>query len=89
MERRSRSEIDAGVVAGFLWMSEEADPNDKEQEERVRDFEGRWQGPHSMESSDSGLECGKCAEYLLWLELPPELIPLPNDDELLEDSPHA
>ena len=40
------------LTFGFLWMSEEADPNDKEQEERVRDFEGRWQGPHSMESSD-------------------------------------
>lgn len=46
-------------------MSEEADPKDKAQEERVRDFEGRWQGPYSLEASDSGLECGKCAEYLL------------------------
>lgn len=63
-------------------MSEEADPN-KKQEERVRDFERRWQAPHSSDSSTLNLECGKYAKYLLWLELAPDLILLPKGDELL------
>ena len=64
-------------------MSEEADPN-KEQEGGARDFEGRWQAAHSSESGDLDFECGNCAEHLLWLELSPQLISLPKDDELLE-----
>lgn len=56
------------LTFGFAWMSEEADPN-KESEGSVRDFEGRWQGPHSSEPGSLNIECGKCAEYLLWVEL--------------------
>ena len=57
-------------------MSEETDPN-KELKGRVKDFEGRWQTPHLSESGDLDLECGKCAEYLLWLEVSPELVQVP------------
>ena len=76
------------LTFGFAWMSEEADPN-KEPENKVRDFEGRWQASHSSETGNLNSEYGKCAEYLLWLELSPELIPLPEDDELLELSQEA
>lgn len=69
-------------------MSEEADPN-KEPENKARDFEGRWQASHSSETGNWNFERGKCAEYLLWLELSRELILLPKDNELLELSQEA
>lgn len=67
------------LTFGFEWMWVEADPA-TETEKNVRDFEGRWQASPS-ESGNLNLECGKCAEYLLWVELPPETIPLPQNGE--------
>lgn len=66
---------------GFTWMSTEADPA-KAAEEDVIDYEGRWNVSPSL--SEPGnlpveVECGKCAEYLMWAELPPETIPLPEE----------
>ena len=56
----------------FTWMSTEADPATATEKE-VIDYEGRW-GARPSESGNLPveMECGKCAEYLLWAELPPE-----------------
>ena len=47
---------------------------------RRKRFWGRWQGCLTK-SGNLEMDCGKCAEYLLWVELPPEKIPLPEDEE--------
>lgn len=60
----------------------EAGPKKEQEGRRVRDFEERPVAPHLSESGDLGLECGKCAEHLLWLELSSELILSPKDDEM-------
>lgn len=49
-------------------------------EHDVKDFEGRWEG-YPSRSGNLEIDCGKCAEYLLWVELAPEKIPLPEDEE--------
>ena len=60
-------------------MSTEADPA-KAEEEDVIDYEGLW---NARPSEPGNLlveeEYGKCAEYLMWAELPPETIPLPEE----------
>lgn len=67
------------LTFGFTWLSNEADPA-AVTEHDVTDFEGRWEGCISR-SGNLETDCGKCAEYLLWVELPPEKIPLPEDEE--------
>lgn len=67
------------LTFGFTWLSTEADPA-AVKEHDVKDFEGRWEG-HLSRSANLETYCGKCAEYLLWVELPPEKIPLPEDEE--------
>lgn len=64
---------------GFTWLSNEADPT-AVKENDVKDYEGRWEG-YLSRSGNLETDCGKCAEYLLWVELPPEKIPLPEDEE--------
>lgn len=66
------------LTFGFTWMSNEAD-SATVTEQDVTDFEGRWQG--CLSRPDLEIDCGKCAEYLLRVELPPEKIPLPEDEE--------
>lgn len=68
------------LIFGFTWLSNEADPTTATEKD-VTDFEGRWQGCLSK-SGNLEVECGKCTEYLLWVELPPEKIPLPQDEDL-------
>ena len=66
------------LTFGFTWMSLE--------EKDVTDFEGRWQArPSEPGNLPTEVECGKCAEYLLWIELSPETIPLPQDEEETSD----
>lgn len=67
------------LTFGFTWLSNEADPTTT-RENDVKDFEGRW-GCIST-SGNLEVDCGKCAEYLLWVELLPEKIPLPQDEDL-------
>lgn len=70
-------------------MSTEADPA-KAAEEELIDYEGRW---HARPSEPGNLpvevECRKCAEYLMWAELPPETIPLPEERFNTYDASHA
>lgn len=76
---------------GFTWMSTEADPA-KAEEEDVIDYEGRWNArPSEPGNLPVEVEYGKCAEYLMWAELPPETIPLPEErfNTYDEDVSHA
>ncbi|MCJ1342367.1 hypothetical protein MMC31_000549 [Peltigera leucophlebia] len=75
------------LTFGFTWMSVEADPA-TQTEENVRDFEGRWQARPS-ESGNLNVGYRKCVEYLLWVELPPETIPLPQNGEEAFDISYA
>lgn len=67
-------------------MSAEADPA-KTAKEQVVDYEGRWDARPS-ESANLPVEV-ECAEYLLWAELPPETIPLPQERPDTSAASHA
>lgn len=67
------------LTFGFTWLSNEAYPTTI-RENDVKDFEGRWVCIST--SGNLEVDCGKCAEYLLWVELPPEKIPLPQAEDL-------
>lgn len=73
------------LTFGFTWMSLVADPAIATEKE-VTDFEGQWQArPSEPGNLPTEVECGKCAEYLLWIELSPEKTPLPRDEEETSD----
>lgn len=77
------------LTFGFTWMSAEADPA-KTAKEQVVDYEGRWDArPSESANLPVEMECGKCAEYLLWTELPPETIPLPQERPDTSAASHA
>lgn len=60
------------LTFGFTWMSREVDLATVTEKD-VTDFEGRWQS-RSSKSGSLEVECGKCADCLLWVELSPEKI---------------
>lgn len=62
----------------------------KTAKENVVDYEGRWDArPSESGNLPVEVECGKCAEYLLWVELPPETIPLPQETPDTYAASHA